>query len=79
MKEQNWDETITAPAKLSEASSLLLAKESKQGEAEPKKSSSAQRTDVTELRRRIEERLEAKRISLEFDYEELENWSDSIQ
>jgi hypothetical protein len=50
-----------------------------QGEAEPKKSSSAQRTDVTELRRRIEERLEAKRISLEFDYEELENWSDSIQ
>ncbi|MFT4887860.1 MAG: hypothetical protein ACJAY7_001922 [Pseudohongiellaceae bacterium] len=77
MKEQDRDETINAPAKLSDASSLPLAGERK--EAEPKKSSSAQRTEVTELRRRIEERLEAKRISLEFDYEELDNWSDSIQ
>ena len=73
MKEQNWDETINAPTKLSDASSLLLENERKEGEAEPKKSSSAQRSEVTELRRRTEERLEAKRLSLEFDYEELEN------
>ncbi len=79
MKEQNWDETTNAPAKLSDASSLLLAGQKKEAGVEPKKSSSTQRTEVTELRRRTEERLEAKRISLEFDYEELENWSDSIQ
>ncbi|MFT6093214.1 MAG: hypothetical protein ACJA2Q_001107 [Pseudohongiellaceae bacterium] len=69
MKEQNWDDTTDAPAKLSDAAKLLLADQRKEGENEPKKSSSAQRTEVTELRRRTEERLEAKRISLEFDYE----------
>lgn len=75
MKEQNWDDTIDAPAKLLDAASLLFEED----DAESIKSSSTQKSEVTELRRRIEERLEAKRLSHEFDYEELENWSESIQ
>lgn len=75
MKEQNWDDTIDAPAKFLDAANLLL----EEVEAEPKKSSNSQKSEVTDLRRRIEERLEAKRISHEFDYEELDSWPDNIQ
>lgn len=75
MKEQNWDDTIDAPAKFLDAANLLF----EEVEAEPKKSSNSQKSEVTDLRRRIEERLEAKRISHEFDYEEFESWPDNIQ
>lgn len=75
MKEPNWDDTIDAPTKLLDAANLLFG----DVDAVPTKSSSAQKSEGTELRRRIEERLEAKRISLEYDYEDLDNWSDSIQ
>lgn len=75
MKEQNWDDTIDASTKLLDAANLLFEEDG----PEPIKASSKDKSKVTELRRRIEERLEAKRLSHEFDYEELENWSDSVQ
>ena len=34
---------------------------------------------VTELRRRIEERLDSKRIALEFEYDDVDDLPDSLQ
>jgi hypothetical protein len=65
MQEQNWNDTIDAPMLPLDAAILLDTKD----DPDPKRSSNTLKTDVTERRRRIEERLEAKRISLEYDYE----------
>lgn len=77
MKEHDWDDSLEAPKQLLDAATLLVENEAEGEEIKAKPSS--QKAQVTELRRRIEERLESKRISLEFDYEELDNWTDSIQ
>ena len=37
------------------------------------------KTQLTELRRRIEERLDCKRIDLEFEFEEIEELADNLQ
>jgi hypothetical protein len=70
MQEQNWNDNIDAPALPLDAATLLGAED----DLDLKKSSNTLKTDVTERRRRIEERLEAKRISLEYEYEDLESW-----
>lgn len=75
MKEQDWDDSIDAPKQLLDAAALLAEEEDSEIKAKP----NSQKAQVTELRRRLEERLESKRISLEFDYEDLDNWTDSIQ
>jgi|TARA_B110000967_G_C18292611_1_gene274521 hypothetical protein len=69
MQEQNWNDTIDAPTLPLDAAILLGTEDN----LDLKKSSSTLKTDVTERRRRIEERLEAKRISLEYEYEDLES------
>ena len=70
MQEQNCNDTIDAVTLPLDAAILFDTED----DPDPKKSSNPQKTDVTERRRRIEERLEAKRISLEYDYEDLESW-----
>jgi hypothetical protein len=70
MQEQNWNDNIDAPALPLDAAILLGAED----DLDLKKSSNTLKIDVTERRRRIEERLEAKRISLEYEYEDLESW-----
>lgn len=75
MKEQDWDDSLDAPQPLLDEAKLMADDSSDEIKSKP----GSQKAQVTELRRRMEERLERKRISLEFDYEEMENWSDTIQ
>jgi hypothetical protein len=78
MKEQHWDDSIEeAPKDILEASTVLL--DDGDDEALEKSTVSSNKLRVTEMRRRIEERLDSKRISLEFDYEESDDWADILQ
>jgi len=65
MKEQKWDDFDSDGSKEFLEASALTVDESDE-ESQPVASSGKSR--VTELRRRIEERLESKRIALEYDY-----------
>lgn len=69
MKEQKWDEFDSSKEFLE--ASVLTTDES---EDEAPSAISTGKTRVTELRRRIEERLESKRIALEYDYLMLEEF-----
>lgn len=75
MKEQDWDDSIDAPKPLLDTITLLSSAE----DTDLTQPLGSAKSQVTELRRRIEERLEAKRISIEFDYEDLESWPDNLQ
>ena len=78
MKEQHWDDSIEeAPKDILEASTVLL--DDGDDEALEKSTVSSNKLRVTEMRLRIEERLDSKRISLEFDYEESDDWADILQ
>lgn len=73
MKQQKWDDFESAKDILEAA---LVSEES--DVEEQKASGSKDKSRVTELRRRIEERLDSKRIALECDYLELEELSEEI-
>ena len=73
MKQQKWDDFESAKDILEAA----LVSEEPEVE-EQKASGSKDKSRVTELRRRIEERLDSKRIALECDYLELEELSEEI-
>ena len=76
MKEQHWDDsTDDSPIDILEASTMLQD----ESDDEPVERSSAaiNKLKVTEMRRKIEERMDSKRLSLEFDYDEFENWTNS--
>ncbi|MFK7863015.1 MAG: hypothetical protein AB8B95_02195 [Pseudohongiellaceae bacterium] len=75
MKEQDWDDSLEAPQQGLDETQLLLD----DSDSEIKTKPNPTKQQLTELRRRMEDRIEQKRISLEFDYEEMENWSDTIQ
>ena len=66
MKEQKWDDFDGGKEFLD--SPVLNPEENEETRA----SQTTGKHRVTELRRRIEERLESKRIALEYDYLELE-------
>jgi|TARA_B110000091_G_scaffold190083_1_gene212975 hypothetical protein len=68
MKELQWDDSIDDSKENFEAAVRLPVDEA--GEA-PLKAVST-RTQYTELRRRIEERLDGKRIDHEFEYDDLD-------
>ena len=73
MKEQKWDDFESAKDILEAA---MVSEEAEVDEQ--KTSASKDKSRVTELRRRIEERLDSKRIALECDYLELDELSDEI-
>lgn len=73
MKEQKWDDFESAKDILEAA---IVSEESDVDEQ--KTSASKDKSRVTELRRRIEERLDSKRIALECDYLEWDELSDDI-
>lgn len=78
MKEQHWDDSIEeAPKDILEATTALL--DDSDDEILERSTVSSNKLKITEMRRRIEERLDSKRISLEFEYEESDNWRDSLQ
>lgn len=64
MKEQKWDSSIEDAKEFFDASQLLPDENS-----EVKMTASESNTHITELRRRIEERIDSKRIAHEFDDE----------
>jgi len=73
MKQQKWDDFESAK------DILEAALVSEEPEVEEQQASGPKdKSRVTELRRRIEERLDSKRIALECDYLELEELSEEI-
>lgn len=77
MKEQNWDEGLDSTPELFEISpdiSPLSADSDEGNDPEPKSKS-----HLTELRRRIEERLDSKRIDHEYDWDDFDDLSESFQ
>ena len=67
MKEHNWEEPdetlIEIPAHLGLGNETFVTASNE---------SAANGTCLTELRRRLEERLDSKRIDLQFDYDDLD-------
>jgi hypothetical protein len=74
MKEQKWDDSIENSAEFLESAALLP-----EDEAEAKETAPAGKSKVAELRRRIEARLDSKRIDHEYDYDELDELQESLQ
>lgn len=64
MKEQKWDSSIEDAKEFFDASQILPNEGS-----EVRISASGSNAHITELRRRIEERIDSKRIAHEFDDE----------
>ena len=67
MKKHNWEEPeetlIEIPTDLGLLNNTFV---------NPHNKSAANGSNLTELRRRLEERLDSKRIELQFDYDDLE-------
>ena len=76
MKEQNGGESFEESKEFFDANALI-PEEELDLEAEPKPGRKGNKSRVTELRRRIEERLDSKRVDLEFDYDLLDDLDDS--
>ena len=74
MKEQIWDDSIEINRDYIESMGLLPDED-----AEIIIKSKASKSRVTDLRRRIEERLDSKRIEHEFDYDNLDEPPDTLQ
>ena len=64
MKEQKWDSSIEDGKEFFDAAQILPEEDS-----EVRISASGSNAHITELRRRIEERIDSKRIAHEFDDE----------
>ena len=62
MKEHKWDEAAVVMTEVFEPS-LSMANDDKEARVVEKK----RKSQLTQLRRRIEERLDTKRITMEFD------------
>ncbi|MEX0964166.1 MAG: hypothetical protein WDZ52_09040 [Pseudohongiellaceae bacterium] len=79
MKEQpQWDDSIDDSKEFFDATVILPDDESDEDDdEEPVKAVSA-KNHITELRRRIEERLDSKRIDHEFEYDDLDVLLDNM-
>ncbi len=77
MKEKNWDDSLDDDAKefFDSTAIMLDDDDSEESIGVTAKASN----DLTELRRRIEERMDSKRIDHEFDYDDLDEVLDSMQ
>ncbi len=64
MKEQKWDDTAGSTKEFIEATAIIA-----DDDAEERISAAPDKTRVTELRRRIEERMDSKRIERQFEYD----------
>ncbi|MSR10360.1 MAG: hypothetical protein EXR84_00970 [Gammaproteobacteria bacterium] len=64
MKEQKWDDTAGSTKEFIEATAIIA-----DDDAEERISVAPDKTRVTELRRRIEERMDSKRIERQFEYD----------
>lgn len=73
MKEQKWDDSIEESKDIFEMAAAAVEEDVAE---EPKASSTS---NITELRRRIEERLDSKRIALEYDFDDLDDLTENFQ
>ena len=64
MKEQKWDDSSESAKEYIEASAIMS-----DDDVEERLAVSPCKARVTELRRRIEERMDSKRIERQFEYE----------
>ena len=72
MKEQKWDDSVEERnPEIFELAATAVDED--EPAAETRASS---RSHITELRRRIEERLDSKRIALEYEYDDLDELDD---
>lgn len=74
MKEQKLEDSLESSAELFELPVDLSSESEEQTTKAPQAKS-----HLTELRRRIEERLESKRIELEYDWDDFDDLSESSQ
>jgi hypothetical protein len=79
MKEQKWDDSYENSKEFLEATTILLDEDDDDDDESLKETAFSAKARVTELRRRIEERMDSKRIDLEFDYEELDDAIENFQ
>ena len=77
MKELQWDDSIDDSKELFYAAVILPADEANVVDEESAKAVLT-KTQYTELRRRIEERLDGKRIDHEFEYDYLNGLLDNM-
>lgn len=75
MKEPQWDDSINDSNEHIEAAVLLADDEANEIDNAPGKTA-LPKTQFTDLRRRIEERLDGKRIDHEFEYDDLDGLLD---
>ena len=77
MKEQTWEEGLEIAPELVDLSTEIspLAADGDESDNLAPKSKS----HLTELRRRIEERLDSKRIDHEYDWDDFDDLSESFQ
>ena len=74
LKDSKWDDPLDDRQDYFDASANLA-----EDEEVEKLSASDKKSRVTELRRRIEERLDSKRIDLEFEYDVFDELPDNLQ
>lgn len=74
MKEQKWDESLESTKDFLDPIGVLPEEEKEIREAAPKAKS-----HLTELRRRIEERLDTKRIDLDYELGDLDDTAENLQ
>ena len=77
MKELQWGDSIDDSKEFFEGAVILPADESNVVDGASAKAVST-KTQYTELRRRIEERLDGKRIDHEFEYDDLDGLLNSM-
>ena len=71
MKETQWDDSIDDSKEFFDTAAILPIDEADDDADEDEAVQTASsKTQLTDLRRRIEERLESKRIEHEFDYDD---------
>jgi hypothetical protein len=77
MKELQWDDSIDDSNEFFDAAVVLPVDEENMTDETPVNAVST-KTQYTELRRRIEERLDGKRIDHEFEYDDLDGLGSTI-
>ena len=77
MKDSQWDDSIDDSKEVFEAAVILPVDEAVEVDEDPVKTA-LPKTQYTELRRRIEERLDSKRIDHEFEFDDLDGLLDNM-
>ena len=78
MQEQNWKESLETTKETAEIPTELPPVDFIEDEQPEAVAAPTSKSHLTELRRRIEERLDSKRIAMEYDWDDLDDLADNI-